>query len=422
MNKTSLTAALAIAGATLFAGDVLRFRGENSQGMFLQEKGLMKTWPQEGLSPKWTYAGLGEGWSSVIKVGKFLYTTGSDMSSKPRKETVVCLDLDGKKVWQTVTSARWEKSYPAARCTPTYVPGEKEGEGRLLVTTGPGEVFCLNAADGTILWHKEVSKEYDSIFDSYGMAECPVEKDGIVFVTVGGRKALVVALKLDDGSVVWTAKPNNDRLAFVTPVIANGQLIVMTDSKVDGIDIKDGTVLWEDDYKAATGVGGMFGSNCDTPVVKGNRVLVSAGYDRGCVMYELNEDGKGVKILWKNNGLDPHHDGIVLVDGKLYGSNWTSNNSGKWMCVDWETGKTIYETSWDRLGKGSVIYADGLMYIYEEKRGTLGLLKPGDKFDVVSSFQVKFGNKEHWAHPTISDGILYVRHGDALAAFDIRAK
>ena len=156
MNKTLLTAALVIGGATLFAGDVFRFRGDNSQGIF-EEKGLLKTWPQEGLTPKWICSGLGEGWSSVIKVGNFLYTTGSDMSSKPRKETVVCLDLVGKLIWQTATGARWERSYPGARCTPTFVPGEKEGEGRLVVSTGPGEVYCLNAADGKILWSKAVS-------------------------------------------------------------------------------------------------------------------------------------------------------------------------------------------------------------------------------------------------------------------------
>ena len=36
------------------------------------------------------------------------------------------------------------------------------------------------------------------------------------------------------------------------------------------------------------------------------------------MLYELNEDGKGVKVIWKNNDLDPHHDNVVLVDGKLY--------------------------------------------------------------------------------------------------------
>ncbi len=60
--------------------------------------------------------------------------------------------------------------------------------------------------------------------------------------------------------------------------------------------------------------------------------------------------------------------------------------------------------------------------MYEEKRGTLGLANPGDKLDVVSSFPVNFGSKEHWAHPMICDGVLYVRHGDVLAAFDIKAK
>ena len=217
MNKTLLTAALVVMGGTaIFAGDVFRFRGENSQGIF-EEKGLIKTWPQDGLTPKWTYSGLGEGWSSSIKVGKHLFITGSDMNEK--KEMVVCLDLDGKKVWQTTTGSRWERAYPGTRCTPTYVPEGKDGEGRLLVTTGSGEMFCLNAADGKILWQKNIANEYGSKFGMWAMAECPVVKDGVVFVTAGGSKALVVALKVADGSEVWTAKSNGDTLAYVTPVI-----------------------------------------------------------------------------------------------------------------------------------------------------------------------------------------------------------
>ena len=419
MNKTLLAAALVIGGATLLAGDVLRFRGENSQGRF-EETGLMKAWPQEGLTPKWTYTGLGEGWSSPIKVGNRLYITGSDMNEK--KEMVVCLDPDGKKVWQTSTGARWERAYPGARCTPTYVPGEKDGEGRLLVTTGTGEMFCLDAADGKILWSKAVSNEYGTNFMNWGLAESPVVKDGMVFMTAGGSKALVVALKIADGSVAWTAKSNDDKLGYVTPAVVKDQLIVMTDGKVNGINIKDGTMMWEDDYRATSEITARNGNNANTPVVNGNRFFVTGGYNRGGVLYELNEDGKGVKVIWKNKDLDPHHDSAVLVDGKLYGSNMANNNGGKWMSVDWETGKTIYETPWGNLGKGTVIYADGMLYLYEEKRGTLGLAKPGDSFDIVSSFQVGFGNKEHWAHPMICDGVLYVRHGDALAAFDIKAK
>ena len=82
----------------------------------------------------------------------------------------------------------------------------------------------------------------------------------------------------------------------------------------------------------------------------------------------------------------------------------------------------MHDQQWERRGKGIVIYADGMLYIYEERRGRLGLLKPGDHFEVVSSFPIRFGSKEHWSHPVISDGILYVRRGNALAAFDIRKK
>ena len=422
MNKILLATALVVmGGAALFARDVVRFRGDNSQGMYLEEKGLLKTWPQGGLTPKWTYSGLGEGWSSPIKVGNRLYISGSPVG-RPRKECVFCLDLDGKEIWKTVTGSAWERSYPGSRSTPTYVPGKKEGEGRLLVTCGAGELFCLNAADGKILWQKDIAKEYDSKFGMWAMAECPVVKDDLVFVTAGGSKALVVALKIADGSEAWTAKSNGDTLAYVTPVIVGDQLVVMTGAKVNGINLKDGTVMWEDNYARTSGVSGMGGVNCNSPTVEGNRFYVSAGYDQGGVLYELNKDGKGVTVIWTNKKLDPHHDCTVLIDGKLYGSNWTSNNSGNWMCVDWDSGETLYEVPWDRLGKGSVIYADGLIYMYEEKRGTIAIAKPGEKLDIVSSFQINFGDKEHWAHPMICDGVMYVRHGNVLGAFDIKAK
>ena len=465
MKKTLLAATLVvIGGTTLFARDVLQFRGDNAQGMYLEEKGLLKTWPQEGLTPKWTASGLGEGWSSPIKVGNRLYITGTgggqqgqqqggiggggmggrggrqggmggrggrpgpggaQQGGGARKEFVVCLDLDGKEIWKTETgNAQLNGGYPGARSTPTYVPGEKEGEGRLVVTTGTGSLFCLNAADGKILWQKDIAGEYGSQFGMWGMAECPIVKDGVVFVTAGGSKALAVALKVADGSVVWTAKSNGDTLAYVTPAIVRDQLVVMTAKKVNGINLKDGTVMWEDNYAQTMGLGGGMGGgvNCNTPTVDGNRFFVTAGYNGGGVLYELNEDGKGVKVIWKNKNLDPHHDCAVLVDGKLYGSNWTSNNNGNWMAVNWETGDTIYETAWARNGKGCQIYADGLIYMYAENSGMLAIAKPSEKLDVVSEFQITFGNKEHWAHPVICDGILYVRHGDVMGAFDIKAK
>ena len=74
------------------------------------------------------------------------------------------------------------------------------------------------------------------------------------------------------------------------------------------------------------------------------------------------------------------------------------------------------------VGKGSVIYADGMLYGYGEN-GKVGLIKiRPDGYELVSSFKVREGSTEHWAHPAISDGRLYIRHGDTLMCYDIKAK
>jgi len=108
----------------------------------------------------------------------------------------------------------------------------------------------------------------------------------------------------------------------------------------------------------------------------------------------------------------------VEIDGRIYGSD----HGGGFCCLDWNTGETIYKESWGNAGASNTIFADGKMFLYDEKRGMLGLVKPGDKLDVVGSFPIDFGTQQHWTHQVISDGVLYVRHGNALAAFDIRKK
>jgi outer membrane protein assembly factor BamB len=103
----------------------------------------------------------------------------------------------------------------------------------------------------------------------------------------------------------------------------------------------------------------------------------------------------------------------------IFGSNWIDNGNGNWCCIDWNTGKKMYEATWNN--KGSIIAADGMLYCYDEKKGFVGLVKPNpQKFDLVSSFKVPKGSGPHWAHPVISNGILYIRHGSALMAYDIK--
>jgi hypothetical protein len=63
-----------------------------------------------------------------------------------------------------------------------------------------------------------------------------------------------------------------------------------------------------------------------------------------------------------------------------------------------------------------------MLYCYEEKKGNFALVPATpEKFEPVSTFVITHGKAQHWAHPVVADGVLLVRHGGELAAFDIRA-
>jgi outer membrane protein assembly factor BamB len=111
-----------------------------------------------------------------------------------------------------------------------------------------------------------------------------------------------------------------------------------------------------------------------------------------------------------------------LIDGYIYGSNWINNGNGNWCCIEWNTGKKMWEEKWNN--KGSIIAAEGMLYIYDEKNGNVGLVRATpEKFDLVSSFKITFGNMgPFWAHPVIHNGVLYLRHNNALMAYDIKEK
>ena len=113
--------------------------------------------------------------------------------------------------------------------------------------------------------------------------------------------------------------------------------------------------------------------------------------------------------------MDSRMGGAVLVDGYIYGSG---DNHREWRCLEWKTGKEMYASS--AIGKGNVIYADGMLYCYSE-RGELVLVKADPAgFDVVSKTRVSLGSEQHWAHPMIHQGVLYLRHGKALIAYKVK--
>ena len=399
---------------------ISEWREDNRTGVS-SETGLMKSWPEAGPELIWQNLELPNGYSSVSFGNNTIYLTGN----KDQNDILVALNTDGKIKWQTVYGRSWTASNPESRCTPTV-----EGD-RVYVSSGSGEIACIDGISGKIIWSVKASEIYKGTFGEWGIAESLIIDGQKLYFTPGGPETTTIALDKTSGDLIWKSASINDGPAYVSPVLVEyaGKKILVNVSlhNIFAVDVSTGAILWSInhvdalDSKASVAVWPDAPLiKCVTPVYHDGKIYVTGGYDHGSIMLTLNEDGTNVSVSWTDSVLDVHHGGVVLVDGYIYGSNWLSNADGNWCCLDWNTGKKLYEEHWEC--KGSIISAEGLLYIYDEKSGFVGLVKANpEKFDLVSSFKVKEGRGPHWAHPVINNGNLFIRHGNALMVYNIKA-
>jgi len=403
---------LSVISIPVVAQDISEWREENRTGISA-ETGLMKSWPEKGVALLWSCTDLAKGNSSVSFGNSSIYTTGN----KGNDDILFALDMKGKVLWQTVFGRSWTQSYPESRATPTV-----EGN-RVYCTSGYGDLACIDGTTGKIIWSYKASEIHKGTYGSWGIAESMIIDGNKVYFSPGGPQTMTIALDKTTGKLIWKSASLGDKPGYVSPILVNyagrKMLINVSLRHVFGVDVSNGEILWKVAHPKQDD-GDLI--KCVTPLFKDGRVYVTGGYNTGGMMVEIAKDGKSAKTVWTDEVLDVHHGGVVLVNGYIYGANWISNGNGNWCCIDWNTGKKMWEERWNN--KGSIIAADGMLYIYDEKSGNVGLVKLNpQKFDLVSSFKVTLGSAgPYWAHPVIKDGILYLRHTNALMAYDIKAR
>ena len=102
----------------------------------------------------------------------------------------------------------------------------------------------------------------------------------------------------------------------------------------------------------------------------------------------------------------------------LFRSYGSGDSKRFWFCVDWNTGEIKFRER--GLAMGNIIFNDGMLYCYADN-GEMVLAKATpEKFDIVSRFPITKGTAQHWAHPVLYRGMLYVRHGDSLMAYKVK--
>jgi len=401
------TASLAIVYCQLY-----EWRGPGRSGIY-NESGLLKKWPESGPVLLWEAENMGDGYSSATVTGDAVYVTGRKDSS----DVLTALTPDGKINWTTVYGKAWMANHTGSRCTPTYY------NGNIFLISGSGDIVCVGK-DAKIKWSENHYSMYDSKPIMFGISESPLVVDNMVIASPGGKKASMVAFNTSDGKVIWESEPLGQEPQYVNPKLIEyaGKKMIVTvmGTYIFAVDSKDGKLLWKVNYpeiNAATGR--VMKNHAITPIYSDGYILIANGYNWVALKLKLSADGNSVEIVWENRSFDPQLGGVVLLGNNIYGTTHMSKPVDMWACVDWATGITMWTTKW--YSRGSVISADGMLYFFDEKSGHVALVKPDtSKLDIVSEFQVTKGDGPFWAHPVISDGKLYIRHGDILMAYQIK--
>ena len=409
--------ALLLVSGSVGAQSPYGWRGPERNGIY-PETGLLKEWPKEGPKMLWETLEIGKGYSSPVIVGDRLYVTG--MNEDETREVFYAFSLDGRMLYKTDYGKPWTDSYPETRTTPTIE------DGKAYVISGSGEIVCLDTADGKEVWRVDGGTKFERMTGKWGTSECPLVFNNKVFYSPGGNKTTIVALDAQTGETIWESEPLGEHGSYVSPqlVMNNGifKIIGMTGRSVYGVNPDNGKIDWTfKDWGRGSEVQARGYEPIATNTPLYDNGFIFAGYDLTAFMLRLNIDGTGAKLVWRNDNFGTFHGGAVLVDGVIYGANW-NDSPGDWLAVDWKTGETKYAAAWPGGGgKGSIISADGMLYMYDERRGMVALARPNpEKLDIVSQFRINKGSGPHWAHLVINNGVLYVRHGEMLRAYQVK--
>lgn len=390
-----------------------QWRGPQRDGKY-SDTGLLKSWPEQGPALKVSITGAGKGYSQPVVANNIIYVTGIKSNTQ---DVLSAFDMQGKLLWESEYGLAWAHSYPDTRSTPTIE------NNRIYLIGGQGMVSCLDAKTGKIIWQKDAHTKYSGQFHRWGVSESVLLTEKAVFYTTGGEETTVVAINKNDGSLLWKTESLGGERAYASPLlIERGGLkiiLVQTSNHLIGINAENGELLWDYDMVPLHQGKQGSGAHNNTPLYKDGEIFVTNGYNRLAVMFSLSADGRSISVKWKNDVLDVHHGGVVLVNNNIYGANWLNNSQGNWASIRWADGKTNWETEWHT--KGSIIYADGMIYIYEERSGNVALVRPNtEKLDIVSTFRMNYGEGPHWVHPSIYNGLLFIRHGDVVNVYDIK--
>lgn len=390
---------LASAGVAT-AADWPQYRGPNHDGVS-RETGWRSTWRQP---PAVTWkASLGPGFASIAVSGGRAYTMGHVEGS----EVIYCFDAaTGERIWtQSYPAALNDKSHEGGPC------GTPAVEGDAVYTFGKnGDALRLDAKTGEVVWHENPARALRLEPPTWFFSASPLIVDDLIILNAGSAG---LALNQADGSVAWKSGTGPAGYATAVPLTLGGRKCVLLAGCSDlfCIEAATGKVLWRHEWKTSYDI------NAADPIVAGDTVFMSSGYNKGCALLEVRTDG--VRELYSNRNMRNQVNSSVLWDGYLYGFDGQVGGSGKLTCLDLKSGQVQWAQA--GLGTGSLMLADGkLIVLGEAGRLVIAVASPEG---YTESGAAQILNGKCWTVPVLANGRIYARNaaGD-LVCVDVRGQ
>jgi outer membrane protein assembly factor BamB len=379
------------------------FRGPKRDGKY-DEAGVTTNWPANGLPAIWKQpVGIGHA-SFAVADGK-AYT----IEQRRTQEVVAAYDINtGRELWtQKWNAAYTDSTGDGPRATPTW------DQGRVYALGATGELRCLDANNGSVVWGKNILTENQAKNLQWAQSASPLIVDDKVIVLPGGANGKsVVAYNKNTGAPVWKAL--DDPQAYVSPMLVElggrRQILVVSSFRVVGLAPENGRLLWSHPWDTDMGI------NVSQPiVVDRNRFFISSGYGKGAALVEVKGGGDSftASTIWENKNMKNKFNSSVLHNGYVYGLD-----EGILVCLDVNTGERKWKDG--RYGYGQLILAGNHLIVTSDK-GEIALVKASpDGYSEVARFPALDG--QTWNNPAIAGGRLLVRNSNQMAAYDISSK
>ena len=341
------------------------------------------------------------GFSSVAVAGGKVYISGDQGG----KLMLFAFDLDGKQLWKAPHGAG-RGGPDGSRASPVI------DDGHVYLLSGNGLLGCFDAQSGAKKWSKS-ARDFGGSPGGWGYAESVLIYKNLAIFKPGGKNC-IVALDKTTGETVWksTGFDAGPEYGSCIPVTFEDQTMIVTGTNrgIFAVDAQSGKLLWSNDWSAGNT------ANCPTPAYADGHVFWSNGYGKGGICLKLAKDGDKVvaDVAWKTKDLVCHHGGYVIHEGHIYG-----NHDGGWACLDLKSGRKKWHEK--AVGKGSLCFADNMLYLFSENGGQAGLATCSPEgLKLKGKVKVK-GNGPSWAHPVVVGGRLYLRYDTHLYCFDVKS-